>query len=120
MANWPPLVLYGLRPYPAFIQPFGQLSTSPTPRPLPLFLGLGGPYNLLGAYGPSSHLQTSWPNPFYYGGLGHLGPFWPESNEAKRGQGGRSSAPKARWVSNHKWAHLSHIWSQIPSNPRWP
>ncbi|MBW0500824.1 hypothetical protein O181_040539 [Austropuccinia psidii MF-1] len=36
--------------------------------------------------------------------MGHLGPLWPNSNEAKRGQGGSSSAPKARWVPKHKWA----------------
>ncbi|MBW0503193.1 hypothetical protein O181_042908 [Austropuccinia psidii MF-1] len=34
---------------------------------------------------------------------------------AQRGQGGRSSAPKARWVSNHKWAHLSQFWPR-----KWP
>ncbi|MBW0564656.1 hypothetical protein O181_104371 [Austropuccinia psidii MF-1] len=38
---------------------------------------------------------------------GLLGPFWPNSNEAKRGQGGSSAASKARWVPNHKCAHLS-------------
>ncbi|MBW0572805.1 hypothetical protein O181_112520, partial [Austropuccinia psidii MF-1] len=61
MANWPPWVfygihtmtpphghftastiLYGLRPYPAVIGLLGQFSTSPTPRPSSLILGLGG------------------------------------------------------------------------------
>ncbi|MBW0590958.1 hypothetical protein O181_130673 [Austropuccinia psidii MF-1] len=36
--------------------------------------------------------------------MGPLGPFWPKSNEAKRIQ---PSALKARWVPNHRWAHLS-------------
>ncbi|MBW0548005.1 hypothetical protein O181_087720 [Austropuccinia psidii MF-1] len=43
--------------------------------------------------------------------MGPLVPFWPRSNEAKRGQGGSSSAP------NHKWAHLSQFWPQKPTNP---
>ncbi|MBW0505063.1 hypothetical protein O181_044778 [Austropuccinia psidii MF-1] len=46
-----------------------------------------------------------------------LGPFWPKSNEAKRNQEGNSSAPKARWVPNHNWAHLSQFWHQNPTNP---
>ncbi|MBW0546232.1 hypothetical protein O181_085947 [Austropuccinia psidii MF-1] len=49
--------------------------------------------------------------------MGPLGPFWPKSNEAKRGQGGSSSSPKARSVPNHKWAHLSQFWPQNPINP---
>ncbi|MBW0480538.1 hypothetical protein O181_020253 [Austropuccinia psidii MF-1] len=35
-------------------------------------------------------------------------------------KGGRPLAPKARWVLNHNWAHLSHFRPQIPSNPKWP
>ncbi|MBW0581607.1 hypothetical protein O181_121322 [Austropuccinia psidii MF-1] len=45
-----------------------------------------------------------------------LGPFWPKSNEAKRGQGGSSSVPNSRWVPNHKWAHLRQFWAQNPTN----
>ncbi|MBW0502374.1 hypothetical protein O181_042089 [Austropuccinia psidii MF-1] len=111
-----------------------QFSTSPTPRPLSLFWGLGGLFSLPGTYVP-------WPNPLYYEGyglnglLGYLGPllplqptvhtlrsvgplepFWPKSNEAKRGLGGSLSAPKSRWVPNHKWAHLSQFWPQTPTN----
>ncbi|MBW0585514.1 hypothetical protein O181_125229 [Austropuccinia psidii MF-1] len=114
-----PNLIYGLRPYPAFIGLLGQCFTSPTPRPFSFFLGLGGPFNPLGAYGPPSHHQGIWPNPSYYGGLGlhglyspwaithgpqsvccvpgsvgHLCPFWPNSNEAKGGQGGSPSVPK--------------------------
>ncbi|MBW0466055.1 hypothetical protein O181_005770 [Austropuccinia psidii MF-1] len=51
--------------------------------------------------------------------MGPLGPFWPKSNEAKRGQGGSAPAPKARWVPNHKWAHLSQFWCLISSIPKW-
>ncbi|MBW0574492.1 hypothetical protein O181_114207 [Austropuccinia psidii MF-1] len=40
--------------------------------------------------------------------MGQLGPFWPNSNEAK---GGSSEAP------NHNWAHLSQLLTQ---NPNWP
>ncbi|MBW0557273.1 hypothetical protein O181_096988 [Austropuccinia psidii MF-1] len=39
-----------------------------------------------------------------------MGPFWPKSNEAKRGQGGSSLAPNARW------AHLSQFFPQNPTN----
>ncbi|MBW0493073.1 hypothetical protein O181_032788 [Austropuccinia psidii MF-1] len=41
------------------------------------------------------------------------GPFWAKSNEAKRGKGERPLAPKARWVPNHKWAHLSPFWPEM-------
>ncbi|MBW0589137.1 hypothetical protein O181_128852 [Austropuccinia psidii MF-1] len=35
------------------------------------------------------------------------------------GARGRSPlAPKAMWVPNHNWAHLSQSWPQIPSNPK--
>ncbi|MBW0565318.1 hypothetical protein O181_105033 [Austropuccinia psidii MF-1] len=43
-----------------------------------------------------------------------LGPFWPNSNEAKRGQGGRPTAPNSRWAS------LSLFWSYIQEVPKWP
>ncbi|MBW0559727.1 hypothetical protein O181_099442 [Austropuccinia psidii MF-1] len=49
--------------------------------------------------------------------VGLLGHFWPNSNEAKRGQGGSSAAPKARCVSNHKWAHLSQLLTPKPNQP---
>ncbi|MBW0580843.1 hypothetical protein O181_120558 [Austropuccinia psidii MF-1] len=56
------------------------------------------------------HLCPLWPLP----PVGLLGPFWPNFNEAKRGQGGSPSAPK------DKWAHLSPFWPQISTNPKWP
>ncbi|MBW0468991.1 hypothetical protein O181_008706 [Austropuccinia psidii MF-1] len=37
-----------------------------------------------------------------------------------RPKGGSPLAPKARWVPNHNWTHLSPFWPQIPSNPKWP
>ncbi|MBW0525142.1 hypothetical protein O181_064857 [Austropuccinia psidii MF-1] len=51
--------------------------------------------------------------------MGPLGPFWPNSNEAKRGQGGSSAAPKARcgppepvddpkWPKNHLRTQTGH------------
>ncbi|MBW0521981.1 hypothetical protein O181_061696 [Austropuccinia psidii MF-1] len=46
--------------------------------------------------------------------MGQLGPFWPNSNESKRGQGGISAVP------NHKWAHLRQCLTQNPINPKWP
>ncbi|MBW0541109.1 hypothetical protein O181_080824 [Austropuccinia psidii MF-1] len=62
----------------------------------------------------------------FWGHLGHLWPLWPAVHGtlrpllAKRGQGGRLSAPTARWVPNHKWAHLSQFWPQNAINPKWP
>ncbi|MBW0469937.1 hypothetical protein O181_009652 [Austropuccinia psidii MF-1] len=52
-------------------------------------------------------LWTLWPVGHSPQSMGPLGPFWPKSNEAKRGQGGSSSALKARWVPNHKWPQFS-------------
>ncbi|MBW0541662.1 hypothetical protein O181_081377 [Austropuccinia psidii MF-1] len=49
--------------------------------------------------------------------MGHLGPCWPESNVAKRGQVGSTPAFKARWVPNHKWAHIRPILAPNPNNP---
>ncbi|MBW0590066.1 hypothetical protein O181_129781 [Austropuccinia psidii MF-1] len=124
------MATYGLRPHPATIGPFGQFSTSPPPGQYLCFLDWG------------VHRQGLWPNPFDYGvkgpngpkelfrtpmaSMAHgprfvdhgpqfmqpLGPFWPKSNEANRGQAGRPPASKARWVPNHKWANLSLFWPQ--------
>ncbi|MBW0491190.1 hypothetical protein O181_030905 [Austropuccinia psidii MF-1] len=44
--------------------------------------------------------------------IGPLGPFWLNSNEAKRGQGGDLPAPKARWT------HLSQVWPPISTIPK--
>ncbi|MBW0552867.1 hypothetical protein O181_092582 [Austropuccinia psidii MF-1] len=52
--------------------------------------------------------------------MGPLGPFWPKSNEDKRGLGGSPPAPKARWVPKHKCAHLSQFWPQTQPSQRWP
>ncbi|MBW0477950.1 hypothetical protein O181_017665 [Austropuccinia psidii MF-1] len=43
-----------------------------------------------------------------------IGPFWPNSNEAKRAKGGILEAPNA------KWAHLSLFWPYIPEDPKNP
>ncbi|MBW0574506.1 hypothetical protein O181_114221 [Austropuccinia psidii MF-1] len=44
--------------------------------------------------------------------MGPLGPFWPNSNEVKRGQGGGSSAPTARFgpkmSKNHLRTQIGH------------
>ncbi|MBW0462168.1 hypothetical protein O181_001883 [Austropuccinia psidii MF-1] len=52
--------------------------------------------------------------------MGPLGPLWPKSNEAKRGQRGNPPAPKAIWVPTHKCANLSQFWPQISTIPKWP
>ncbi|MBW0473220.1 hypothetical protein O181_012935 [Austropuccinia psidii MF-1] len=51
---------------------------------------------------------------------GALRLLWPKPNEAKRGQGGSQPAPKARWVSNHKLAHLRQFWPQSQQSQKWP
>ncbi|MBW0549886.1 hypothetical protein O181_089601 [Austropuccinia psidii MF-1] len=63
--NTLPLSKYGLRPYPTFIGPIGQFPTSPTPRPLSLFLGLRGLLSLPGAHDPSSNHQGPCSSPLY-------------------------------------------------------
>ncbi|MBW0515714.1 hypothetical protein O181_055429 [Austropuccinia psidii MF-1] len=45
--------------------------------------------------------------------VGQLAPFWPNPMRPK---GGNPLAPKARWVPNHNWAHLSQIWPQMTIN----
>ncbi|MBW0520044.1 hypothetical protein O181_059759 [Austropuccinia psidii MF-1] len=50
--------------------------------------------------------------------MGPLGPFWPKSNEAKRGQGGQPPTLKAMWDPNHKWAHLGQCWPSISPVPQ--
>ncbi|MBW0496665.1 hypothetical protein O181_036380 [Austropuccinia psidii MF-1] len=81
MANWPPLVFYALFvhstfpwPNPTIIGLPGQILPSlaslanfhiPNPGPLPLFLGLGVSFGLLGGSGPPSHNHHSWATPFH-------------------------------------------------------
>ncbi|MBW0480713.1 hypothetical protein O181_020428 [Austropuccinia psidii MF-1] len=52
--------------------------------------------------------------------MGPLSPFWPKFDVAKRRKGGIPLAPKARWVPNHKWAHLSQVWPQSQQSQKWP
>ncbi|MBW0569252.1 hypothetical protein O181_108967 [Austropuccinia psidii MF-1] len=46
--------------------------------------------------------------------MGPLGPFWPQSNEAKRGQGGQPP------TLNSRWAHLIQVWPQSCQSHKWP
>ncbi|MBW0480086.1 hypothetical protein O181_019801 [Austropuccinia psidii MF-1] len=50
--------------------------------------------------------------------LEHLRACWPKANEAIRGQGGSPSAPKAKWVPNHKEAHPSQFFAPKPNRPK--
>ncbi|MBW0576714.1 hypothetical protein O181_116429 [Austropuccinia psidii MF-1] len=115
MANWPPWVFYGihamtpphgLRPYAAVIGLLGQFSTSRTPRPSSSILGLGGPLQPLRPMGRGLRSISHGPR-----SVGHLGPFWPNPMRPK---GASNLGPKARWVPNHNWAHLSHFLVIIP------
>ncbi|MBW0514312.1 hypothetical protein O181_054027 [Austropuccinia psidii MF-1] len=59
-------------------------------------------------------LQPLWPaghNPWDL-----LRPFFPNSNESKRGQGGSPLSPKARWVPNHKWAQIGQKDPRTPKS----
>ncbi|MBW0575204.1 hypothetical protein O181_114919 [Austropuccinia psidii MF-1] len=62
----------------------------------------------LGHLGPIHHGPRS---------VGQLGPFWPNPMRPK---GGNHLAPKARWVPNHNWTHLSQFWPPIPWTQIWP
>ncbi|MBW0565842.1 hypothetical protein O181_105557 [Austropuccinia psidii MF-1] len=44
-------------------------------------------------------------------------PFGPNPMRPKGAKGGNHLAPKARWVPNHNWAHLSQFWPSIPWTP---
>ncbi|MBW0585202.1 hypothetical protein O181_124917 [Austropuccinia psidii MF-1] len=37
-----------------------------------------------------------------------------------RPKGGNHLVPKARWVPNHNWTHLSQFWPPIPCTQIWP
>ncbi|MBW0545235.1 hypothetical protein O181_084950 [Austropuccinia psidii MF-1] len=83
-SNWPYRIIYGQLapswPYPSFIGLLGQLSTSPTPRPLPLFLGLGVLSIFQGPIAPLATTRALGPTPYISGvlaSLGHLGPLRP-------------------------------------------
>ncbi|MBW0461906.1 hypothetical protein O181_001621 [Austropuccinia psidii MF-1] len=88
--------------------PFGQFPTSPTPKFGP---GGSGPLPLIRRF---RAIQAP------YGLRDTLGPLWPNSNEAKRGQGNSPEAPNFRSVPNHKWAHLSLFWPKIPKLAQGP
>ncbi|MBW0467820.1 hypothetical protein O181_007535 [Austropuccinia psidii MF-1] len=47
-----------------------------------------------------------------------FGPFWPNSNEVKRVQRGSPEPSNARWVPNHKWAHLSLFCAELSEDAK--
>ncbi|MBW0584316.1 hypothetical protein O181_124031 [Austropuccinia psidii MF-1] len=71
------LTTYGHRPYPETIGLFGQFSTSPAPKPTPLFWAWGvhlAPQALTRAFGPTPLTMGSKAQMAF---LGHLGPLKP-------------------------------------------
>ncbi|MBW0552329.1 hypothetical protein O181_092044 [Austropuccinia psidii MF-1] len=109
-------------PYSA---PLASLANSQSHHPPGQYLisGPGGSFPLPGASGPSSLIQglnvifgpfRSPTAPTVCGPWDQLGPIWTNSNEAKRGKGGRPAAPNSRWV------HLSLILAIIPKDSKWP
>ncbi|MBW0530571.1 hypothetical protein O181_070286 [Austropuccinia psidii MF-1] len=70
------------------------------------FLGHLGPLRLLRPVGRDSR------------SVGHLGPFWPNPMRPKGAKGASHLGPKARWVPNHNWAHLSHFLAITPLDPK--
>ncbi|MBW0523042.1 hypothetical protein O181_062757 [Austropuccinia psidii MF-1] len=118
------LASHSPRPYSALIALLGQLSTSQTPRRIPLFLGLGGPVSLLWAFGRSSHHQAShgvyhpWGiiNPLW----GPLGPFGLSPMRPKGAKGASQLPPRS--VGPILWhdpleTPENHV---LASNPRGP
>ncbi|MBW0528464.1 hypothetical protein O181_068179 [Austropuccinia psidii MF-1] len=77
MDNWPCHQFYGLWAISPFFWPFWPILHLTNPQANTLVLGLGGPFGLPGASGPSSHHQGLWPNPFDYGVYGLNGLFGP-------------------------------------------
>ena len=73
------------------------------------FLGHLGPPRLLRSAARNTRSAVRGPR-----SVGGLGPFWPNPMRPKGAKGGSHLAPKARWVPNHNWAHLSHFWPPIP------
>ncbi|MBW0560751.1 hypothetical protein O181_100466 [Austropuccinia psidii MF-1] len=61
------LATYGLRPYPATIGPFSQFSTSPTPRPVPLFCAWGVHLAFQGLEASSAITRAFGPTPLNMG-----------------------------------------------------
>ncbi|MBW0478429.1 hypothetical protein O181_018144 [Austropuccinia psidii MF-1] len=108
-------VLWHLR---NIFQSFSSLANSPPHQPpgqYPCF-GTGGHSAFQGPLVPLAIPRDFVPPPLIRGAYGlwdPVGPFWPKSNEAKRGQGGNPLALKARWVPNHMWAHLSPFWPKM-------
>ncbi|MBW0585382.1 hypothetical protein O181_125097 [Austropuccinia psidii MF-1] len=82
------------------------------------FQGLLAPLAIATAFCPTPLIMGSKAQMAFWGHLGPLqsmgplGPFWLNSNEAKRGQGSDLPPPKARW------AHLSQFWPPISTIPK--
>ncbi|MBW0507368.1 hypothetical protein O181_047083 [Austropuccinia psidii MF-1] len=90
--------------------------------------GPGGLVCLLGASKLPSHHPWIQRHPFHYWGFGLNGLFrpfrppmaptalglWAAVRRPKGAKGVSHLGPKARWVSNPNWAHLSQSWPPLP------
>ncbi|MBW0565819.1 hypothetical protein O181_105534 [Austropuccinia psidii MF-1] len=127
-ANWPHHILYGQLVPSGALWPFGHILPSlaslakfhlTNPQAFTSIFGPGSPFVFWGLqapygfYGPCAVIH----GPQY---VGVVGPFWPNSMRQKGGKGGKNLAPKARWVPNHNWAHLSQFWPPTPWTQIWP
>ncbi|MBW0474856.1 hypothetical protein O181_014571 [Austropuccinia psidii MF-1] len=97
-----------------------QILHTPNPRPFPRFWAWGlDPLAMTRVPGPSPFIREFWAirPPIFSTGCGpwdQLGPFWPNSNDSKRGQEGSSSAAKPQVDPR------TTDWPQIPIDPNFP
>ncbi|MBW0566045.1 hypothetical protein O181_105760, partial [Austropuccinia psidii MF-1] len=119
--NWATLAIL---PSPGLFMASGQIlpslaflanSHNSKPQASIFVLGLGVSFCLLDGSGPLAITIILGPTLFFGSlgpkwplwSMGQLGTFWPNPMSPKGAKGGSPLAPKARWVPNHNWAHLS-------------
>ncbi|MBW0504634.1 hypothetical protein O181_044349 [Austropuccinia psidii MF-1] len=131
--HWPPwpilnptnpqanALILGLGCHLAFKEPLPPLTLSSALGPPPLIRGFWGLNAIFWPFRPptASMVRGLWP--IVCMPWDQLGPFWPNSNEAKRGHGGKSSGPTLAWF----WPKLPKTpkpsnWSKKPRHSIWP
>ncbi|MBW0482081.1 hypothetical protein O181_021796 [Austropuccinia psidii MF-1] len=130
-ANWPHHIFYGQLVPLGALWPFGHNTFSwpflASGHILPSLASLANfhltnPQAFISVFGPGGPLRLLRPVGRNHGpqSVGVLGPFWPNPMRQKGAKGGSHLVPKARWVPNHNWAHLSQFWRPTPWTQIWP